>query len=101
MKPLTLEDIAARISALRDELAHVIGTLKQPPARTYADALEPIAVPASVAARLLSVDRTEIYRMHHSGELNGFRPYPKAHLKFLVSEIREVAQKMSYERRDA
>lgn len=62
---------------------------------------EPVAVSAKEAARLLSVKPIHIYRLHHTGVLNGFRVHPRSHLKFLMSEIREVAQKMSDERRDA
>jgi len=69
--------------------------------RAAADRAEPIAVAASEVARLLSIKRDQVYKLHHAGILNGFRVHPKSHLKFLVSEVREVAKRMSDERRDA
>ena len=52
-------------------------------------------------ARMLSVNRIEVYRLHKDGTLNGFRPHPRAHLKFLVSEVLDVAERMRRERRNA
>ena len=101
MKELTLLDIAARIEALQSEVARVIRALEQRPSRAYANAGEPIAIPAAEVARLLSVKRDQVYRLHHAGTLNGFRVHPKSRLKFLLSEVREVVEKMKDERRDA
>jgi hypothetical protein len=101
MPDLTLEEIARRIDSLSGDVAEVIRKLGKSPSRAYAAAVEPIAIPASEVARMLSIKRDEVYTMHHAGVLNGFRPYPRSHLQFLVSEVRELAQKMSEERRDA
>ena len=101
MKELSLEDIAERMESLQVELAHVITVLERRPQKVYAAALEPIAVSAAEAARMLSVKPLKVYQLHHKGELNGFRPDTKSDLRFLVSEIREVAAKMSAERRHA
>jgi hypothetical protein len=88
-RAVTLEDLLSEILAIRDIIEEKLGRAG------------PIAVSASDAARLLSIGRGEIYKLHHTGVLNGFRPYPKAHLKFLVSEIAEVAKQMCDERRNA
>lgn len=101
-KPLSLETIAERIDALRDELAAAIRAFGHHEATgIYAAGVEPIAVPAAEVARMLSIKREQVYKLHHAGILNGFRVHPKSHLKFLVSEVREVAKRMSDERRDA
>lgn len=99
MKPLTLEDIAKRVDVLRDELAHVIRVLEEKPERVYA--FEPMTVSASEAAKILGVKRDVIYDYHRDGTLNGFRPTPNAHLKFLASDVRALALQMAAERRNA
>lgn len=95
MKELRLEDIAKRLDAIQDEVARVVKVLNTRPERAIADAQEPIAVSAADVARMLSIPLQRVYQMHHALTLNGFRPYPNADLKFLVSEVREVAEKMS------
>jgi hypothetical protein len=101
VKSLSLEDLAGKIEALTGELADVIRLLNERPAKVYARDLEPVAVGAVEAARMLSVRREKVYQLHHEGTLNGFRPTPNSDLRFLVSEIREVARQMSEERRGA
>lgn len=60
-----------------------------------------VAVPASEAARMLSVKREVVYQLHHDGILNGFRVRKGRELRFLVEEIREVARQMSANRENA
>ena len=95
----TLDDLGRMLVDLRAEVTRLAAQLES--RRSLANGGEPIAVAASEVARLLSIQRDEVYQMHHAGTLNGFRPYPKSHLKFLVSEVREVAAQMADERRDA
>jgi hypothetical protein len=101
MKELTVDEITRRLDTLQDEIAHIIRVLEERPERAYANAEDPIAIPAAEVARLLSVKRDVVYQLHHEGVLNGFRPHPKSHLKFLLSEVRALAATMSAERRDA
>ena len=89
---LTLHDISRQIEELREEFTQAI---------RRGDDIETIAVSAAQVARLLNVDRKTVYEMHHAGELNGFRPRPNSHLKFLLSEVREVARKKSEKREGA
>ena len=101
MTPLTVADLAERIESLQEEVATVIRLLQAAPAKAFAAAVEPVAIPATQVARMLSVNRIEVYRLHKDGTLNGFRPHPRAHLKFLVSEVLDVAERMRRERRNA
>ena len=88
MRNLTLEDLSAQIEEVKRELADAIGLKGD----------VPIAISAAKVAKLLDVNRKTIYEMHHAGELHGFRLTPNAHLRFLVSEVREVARKKSEKR---
>lgn len=96
-KELTLAEIADRLETMQSETAAAIRALgaKVEAQAIYAQATEPVAVPASVVAKMLTVNRAQVYQMHHEGILNGFRPLPNGHLKFLVSEVREVAARLS------
>ncbi|HXG59182.1 MAG TPA: hypothetical protein VNL91_09175 [Thermoanaerobaculia bacterium] len=100
-RELTLAEIAQRIDDLRETVAHLITTLEERPSRAFANVDQPIAVSAARVAKILGVNRGEVYHMHRTGILNGFRPHPRAHMKFLVAEVRQVAEQMSRERRDA
>jgi hypothetical protein len=100
MNELTLADLAARIDALQNDVATLIREQRQKPERAYAEAEERIAVNAATVARMLSVKPIRVYQLHKMGVLNGFRPHPKSHMKFLVSEVRQVAKQMSDERRN-
>ncbi len=92
MKELSLADISRQIETLREEFAQAL---------RRGDDLETIAVSAAEVARLLNVDRKTVYEMHYAEDLNGFRPRPNSHLKFLLSEVREVARKKSEKREGA
>lgn len=98
MNELTVSELAGMIAALHEEVSSIRGLLA---AARKSEPVEVIAVGAKDAAKMLSVVRARVYQMHHAGVLNGFRPYPNAELKFLVAEVKAVAEKLSDERRDA
>jgi hypothetical protein len=93
MSRLTTSDLAQRIDELTREVAKL--AQKVGDKQAIASALEPVAVPAAVVAKMLSIHRAQVYELHHAGAINGFRPTPKANMKFLVEEIRELARRMS------
>lgn len=101
MKPLTLEQIAARLDAMQEQIAHAIRIMEERPERAYASLTDPMTVSARDAARILGVKRDVVYELHHDKRLNGFRPRPNAHLRFLVSEVRALASTMSSQRENA
>jgi len=87
----TLADIQKEIAELRREL-----TSK----RVVIVPVEPIAISAGDVAKLLKMRVGEVYQLHHAGQLDGFKPYPRANLKFLLTDVRKLAEKMADERRN-
>jgi hypothetical protein len=69
----------------------VIRVLEERPERAFADADGSMMVQVTEAAKLLCVKRDMIYELHRKGKLHGFRPHPRARLKFLLSDIRAYA----------
>lgn len=88
-----LQELRWDIAELRGDVCRILQLLE--PGHSG----DPIAVSAAEVARLLSIKRDRVYQLHREGALNGFRPHPTAHLKFLLAEVRAMAQRMSDERR--
>ena len=92
---ITIAHLARQIAQLQLDLARLIRLVEQRPA---SDAAEPIAIPAVEVARLLSISRNRVYQLNYAGVLSGFRLDGRSQLRFLLSEVRAVAERMAEER---
>lgn len=96
---LTTDDLAKMIEGLQQQvadLAQTVGTR-----RAIVGATEAVAVSAAEAAAILRTKPHVVYQFHKDGTLNGFRYKEGSDLRFLVSEVRDLARVMSVTRRNA